>query len=154
MYERFAQLLIKNKITTYKVSKGTGISQSTFTDWKKGRATPKIDKLQKIADFFNVPIEWLIGNENRTELTSPEKSTNIQTTYNRDEFKDLTQDEVDTLAVLAKTLKEKRKKKEDETVTVAVAARSKNNDEHVKIIKIPKKDSDILDTAPESDEIL
>lgn len=67
MYEIFEQLLQKHKITAYKVGKVTGIASSTFTDWKNGRSIPKQDKLQKIADYFNVPLEYLLGiNEKKS----------------------------------------------------------------------------------------
>lgn len=62
MYEHFVQLLQENDMTPYKLSKEIGISQSTFSDWKRGKATPKQDKLQKIADYFNVQVDWLAGD--------------------------------------------------------------------------------------------
>lgn len=62
MYERFAQLLQENGVTPYRIAKDTGITQATLSDWKKGRSTPKQDKMQKIADYFNVSIEWLTGS--------------------------------------------------------------------------------------------
>lgn len=61
MYERFSELLQNYGVTAYKVSKETGISQQTLSDWKKGKSTPKIDKLQKIADYFKVPLDYLTG---------------------------------------------------------------------------------------------
>lgn len=61
MYEIFMQLLQENNTTTYRVAKETGISQATFSDWKRGRCTPKIDKLQKIADYFDVDLHYLLG---------------------------------------------------------------------------------------------
>lgn len=60
MYEIFKQLLQKHDITPYKLSKEIDISQSTLSDWKRGRSTPKQDKLQKIADYFGVTIEYLM----------------------------------------------------------------------------------------------
>lgn len=45
------------------VSRETGISYSTFTDWKTGRYTPKADKMQKIADYFGVTVEYLMTGE-------------------------------------------------------------------------------------------
>lgn len=63
MYEIFVKLLDKYGVTTYKVSKATGIAASTFSDWKSGRSTPKQDKLQKIADYFGVSIEYLMTGE-------------------------------------------------------------------------------------------
>jgi transcriptional regulator with XRE-family HTH domain len=63
MYEIFEELLMKNNVTPYRVAKETGITTATFTSWKQGKYTPKQDKLQKIADYFGVNIEYLMGTE-------------------------------------------------------------------------------------------
>lgn len=63
MYEIFERLLQSRNVTAYQVSKATGISQSTLSDWKKGRSVPKMDKMQKIADFFGVTLDYLLGTE-------------------------------------------------------------------------------------------
>lgn len=68
MYKRFLQLLKEKNITAYKVSKDTKISQATFSHWKSGRNLPKVDKLQKIADYFNVSLDWLLGNTDDKEI--------------------------------------------------------------------------------------
>lgn len=60
MYEKFAELLVKNDKTAYAVAKETGIAQSVLSDWKNGRSKPKADKLKKIADYFKVPMEQLL----------------------------------------------------------------------------------------------
>ena len=62
-YKIFDKLLKINNTTVYRVSKGTGISASTFTDWKNGRSVPKIDKIKLIADFFGVPLEYMVSGE-------------------------------------------------------------------------------------------
>lgn len=65
MYEIFEQLLQKYGISAYKVSKDTGITQSTLSDWKRGRSTPKSENMKKIADYFGVSIDYLMtGKEN------------------------------------------------------------------------------------------
>ena len=65
MYLKFVKLLQRDGITAYRVSKDTKISTSTLSDWKTGRSQPKLNKLQKIANYFNVPITYFIeeGNE-------------------------------------------------------------------------------------------
>ena len=63
MYAIFEQLLKERGIRAADVSKATGISSGVFTDWKKGRYTPKIDKMQKIADYFGVSVDYLQGVE-------------------------------------------------------------------------------------------
>lgn len=62
-YSRFEELLKMNKTTVYRVSKATGIPGSTFTDWKNGRSCPKSDKLRKIADYFEVSLDVLLGTD-------------------------------------------------------------------------------------------
>ena len=62
-YSAFEHLLKINNTTVYRVSKETGIAASTFTDWKNGRSCPKADKLKRIAAFFDVSLDELLGAE-------------------------------------------------------------------------------------------
>ena len=59
-YQRFEELLRSREVTVYRVAKETGISASTFTDWKNGRSVPKADKMRKIAQFFDVSLDALL----------------------------------------------------------------------------------------------
>jgi len=65
MYEIFSQLLQKFGVTAYKVSKATGISQSSLSDWKLGKVTPKTENMKKIADYFDVSVEYLMTGEEK-----------------------------------------------------------------------------------------
>lgn len=67
MYEIFEQLLQKFNVSAYKVGKETNIAASTFSDWKNGRSIPKQDKMQRLADYFGVTIDYLMGTENKNE---------------------------------------------------------------------------------------
>jgi transcriptional regulator with XRE-family HTH domain len=72
MYSVFEQLLQKYGVTTYKVSKETGIGQSTLSAWKTGKSNLKPDKLQIIADYFGVSIDYLMtGKEPPEKKESP-----------------------------------------------------------------------------------
>ena len=65
MYEIFEQLLQKFNVTPYKISKETGVTQTTLSNWKNGKSTPSTANMQKIADYFNVSIDYLMtGEEN------------------------------------------------------------------------------------------
>lgn len=74
MYEIFERLLAEHNVTAYRVAKETGITTATFTSWKQGKYTPKQDKLQKIADYFGVSIDYLMG---RTQDPTPIKLNNV-----------------------------------------------------------------------------
>ena len=68
MYEIFEQLLQKYGVSAYKVSKATGVTQSTLSDWKRGRSTPKSENMKKLADYFGVSIDYLMtGNEETSD---------------------------------------------------------------------------------------
>lgn len=60
MYTKYVELRDAANVNDFAVSKATGIPSSTFSDWKKGKSKPKIEKLMKIAKFFGVSIEELI----------------------------------------------------------------------------------------------
>lgn len=83
MYSIFEELLQKYGVSTYKVSKDTGIAQSVFSSWKNGISTPKQDKMQIIADYFNVSIDYL--------MTGKEKAGG-ETYYLNDETREIAQE--------------------------------------------------------------
>ena len=60
MYENYCSLRDARGMRDADVSRETGIGKSTFSDWKSGRSEPKLDKLQKIADYFEVGIDYFI----------------------------------------------------------------------------------------------
>ena len=62
-YEIFAELLTKKGVRASDVAKATGINPTVFSEWKKGKSSPKSDKLQKIADYFGVSMEYLMTGE-------------------------------------------------------------------------------------------
>ena len=68
MYEYFQHLLDKYGVTAYKVAKETGVTTATLTNWKKGKYNPKPDKLQKIADYFGVPLSYLLTGKMEEEV--------------------------------------------------------------------------------------
>lgn len=63
IYSNFKRLLEQNNVTPYQVSKATGISQSTLSSWKKGRAKPKADKLLQLAEYFGVTVDYFLKGD-------------------------------------------------------------------------------------------
>lgn len=63
MYEKFKKLLDSRGVTPYRVSKETGLSTATLSDWKTGKSKPKQDKLIKIADYFGVTVDYLMTGQ-------------------------------------------------------------------------------------------
>lgn len=60
MYSKYVKLRDSKGVNDSQVAKAIGIAQSTFSDWKKGKSKPKIEKLIKIADFFGITVDELV----------------------------------------------------------------------------------------------
>lgn len=75
MYEIFLKLLEEKGLNSNQVSKATGISTSTFTDWKKGRSKPNQKNMLKIAEYFGVSLDYLMtGKEPEFDKYSAESA--------------------------------------------------------------------------------
>lgn len=86
MYKIYCELRDKNEKKDADVAKATGITKSTFSDWKSGRSTPKQDKLQKIAEYFNVSVDYLMTGNNDTSInSSTSKFSNKNSLTTKDE---------------------------------------------------------------------
>lgn len=85
MYEVFAKLLEETHLKAADVCRGTGLPSSLFSEWKRGKSTPKADKLKKIADFFGVSVEYLMTGKEVPE----KKETSLTARDERDIKKDL-----------------------------------------------------------------
>lgn len=66
-YEVVEKLMQINGVKPSDVSRDTGIPSSVFTDWKKGRYTPKADKIFTLAQYFGVPMEIFFEDKDRIE---------------------------------------------------------------------------------------
>ena len=75
MYGKFAQLLTIHKITANTVAKAVHVNASTFTDWKQGKSLPKLEKLQKIANYFNVPVSYFFEDDTATPIAKHHAQT-------------------------------------------------------------------------------
>ena len=75
MYSIFEKLMSEAGETHYQVAKATGVSQSTLSDWKLGKTTPRNPTMKKIADHYGVSVSYLKGET--TERTEKEKPAEI-----------------------------------------------------------------------------
>ena len=66
MYERIENLRKNVGISQGKLEKTLGFSNGSISKWKTSTPTP--DRLQKVADYFNVSLEYLVtGTEKEGE---------------------------------------------------------------------------------------
>ena len=61
MYDIVEKLLAERGLTATKLARELGLSQSTFSAWKRGEYVPKVDKRKLVADYFGVTLDYLDG---------------------------------------------------------------------------------------------
>lgn len=64
-YDVFAELCEKRGIKPSKAAEECGINKSNVSNWKNNGYVPRGDALNKIADYFCVSIDYLLGNEQK-----------------------------------------------------------------------------------------
>ena len=66
MYERYEEARKAKGLTDSDVSAQSGVSRSTFSDWKHGRHIPSAEKIRRMAECIDVPVEYIITGERPT----------------------------------------------------------------------------------------
>lgn len=67
--ERIARLRKRRSLTQPELAKIMNVSQSTMTSWENDRRSVSNDDLIKLADFFEVTTDYLLGREVDDNLT-------------------------------------------------------------------------------------
>lgn len=79
MYSRIDGLCKERKINMTKMCRDTDIPRGNLTDLKMGRTTALSTKtLSKISVYFNVSMEYLLGNEDTKKAPTPEGEREIE----------------------------------------------------------------------------
>ena len=65
-FDRYAELCKKENKTPTGVALELNVARSTVSYWKSG-ATPKQEILRKIAERFNVSVDYLLGSEDESK---------------------------------------------------------------------------------------
>ena len=111
MYSVYADLRDKKGVKDMDVSRALGFHPSVISDWKRGKATPKYDKLKLIADYFDVSVEYLAtGVQPDRYYLNDETSEMAKDLYDRRDLRTLfslakncTEDQVNVLVKMAET---------------------------------------------------
>ena len=68
MLERMEHLADQEGIKLKQLAVKLGLSNSSFSDWKRGKASPSLNAVTKIAEYFDVSIDYLVyGVENSSD---------------------------------------------------------------------------------------
>lgn len=67
LLERIYDLLDKHEIKPTQIANELGLSNSAFSDWKKGKGKPSLDAVVKFSEYFGVSMDYLVKGENYTQ---------------------------------------------------------------------------------------
>ena len=65
-YSIFSSLCERQGISKSKALEEIGLSSGNLPKWRKG-SVPKVEILTKIAEYFEVSVDYLLGNEPKSE---------------------------------------------------------------------------------------
>lgn len=113
MYEIIAGLCSKNKISPSAMCKEIGVAKSLMTELKKGRSKKlSMANAQKIANYFDVPVDYLLGNEKKPVQNEDELIKDEFIAFYGDTKKNLKQADIDDIKALIRLRAELNRSKE------------------------------------------
>ena len=71
LYEKIKELAAQKNVSISRLEEELGFSNASLKRWKN--SNPGADKLTKVADYFHVSVDYLLGREEKSEKQfSPE----------------------------------------------------------------------------------
>ena len=111
-YEKFEKLMREHGVKASEVSRQTGVTTQALSAWKKGEYTPKADKIQRIADYFKVPVGYFYEDADpdyyfneETQKLADELATKPGLRVLFDASRDLSEDSLKMFAQMIETFK-------------------------------------------------
>ena len=84
MKNRLKELRHEKNLSQTDIAKAFGVTRQAISLYEKGDREPKLETGQKLADFFNVPVDYLLGiSKDRSTLTIDDQSLEEQEAYER-----------------------------------------------------------------------
>lgn len=72
--------MIQKHVNATDVCKALDIKQNTFSDWVNGKTYPRIDHIQRLADYFGIP-KFMLVEDVRTLKIHTEKEEQLLDAY-------------------------------------------------------------------------
>lgn len=63
--DRILELLGKKGVSGAEMSRACGFSNAVFSQWKNRKQNPSATKIAKMAEYFGVSVDYLLGNEEK-----------------------------------------------------------------------------------------
>ena len=113
---KLKELRKRKGLTQTQVAQYIGISQNNYSYWENGKVKIDNDSLQKLADLFDVSVDYLLGREEKKppenqegdQLYVPEQYRDVMVAFHEG-ADNLTQEDIDNVVRYIEFLKAKKK---------------------------------------------
>jgi len=102
--DRLKELRLEKEMRQEDLAKKIGVSRHTITGYEIGKREPDLDKIIKLANFFDVSIDYLLGNTNIRELN---KNVDFIAVIDKAKKEKVTVNDIDNIIELLKNLRER-----------------------------------------------
>jgi len=107
--ENVLNLIEQKGISKNKMLKDLGMGTGTFATWQKRGTIPNGETLSKIASYFNVSVDYLLGNEQKNKPFAEAKSLSTIEDEILEIYRTLPEDKKQAFMTVARSLKSKSK---------------------------------------------
>ena len=84
MQNRLKEIRQGKNLSQADIAKALGVTRQAISLYEKGDREPKLETWQKLADFFNVLVDYLLGiSKDRSTLTIDDLNAEEQEAYER-----------------------------------------------------------------------
>jgi len=106
--DRIESLMQENEVSKKSFLESIGHGRSAWSDWRSGRTSTYNDCLDKIADYFDVTTDYLLG---RAEVSVPPELNDVQVAFSGGAADGLEQGDIEMLLALARNMQKKNLEK-------------------------------------------
>lgn len=104
-------------LTQTEVARYIGISQNNYSYWENGKVKIDNESIQKLADYFEVSVDYLLGRNEKSSpaqqeskgIVIPEKYKDVAVAFHGG-ADDLTQEDIDSIVEFIEFKKNQKKK--------------------------------------------
>ena len=79
--QRLLDIMAERSLTAKKVTEDCNMSASSFTDWKKGKASPGVEAISKLSAYFDVSTDYLIKGVEYKDRFNLEDGSRVRSYY-------------------------------------------------------------------------
>ena len=115
--ENLIKLRESNEYTKKYIGEYLNMTPEGYGHYETGKRKPSHEVIERLADLYGVSVDYILGRTDAPEtqksapdgaLEIPDILNDVQVAFHGGEYDDLTQDEIDKIAVYAKFVKSQR----------------------------------------------